>query len=210
MIRLGQKLQEERIKKGLTLEEVAKATKIRITFLSSIEKGEYDLLPSSTYAYGFARNYIQFLGLPEGELLALFRREYGGEKAVKVLPEGLSKSGDFPLHRIKFGQSVKIIIPLFLFFLGYIGFQYRYAIFAPPLDVSSPKENMVVPSQIVIVEGKTDPNSTVFINSDPVTVDDRGYFKKNVSVFSGKATITVKAVSHFGKEKTLERHIEVR
>ena len=210
MIRLGEKLYQERTRKGLTLEEVAKATRIRMTFLSSIEKSEYSKLPSSAYAYGFARNYIHYLGLPEDELLALFRREYGGEREVKVLPESFAKSQDFPLHKIKFDQTVKIILVLCIIFLGYIGFQYRYAIFAPSLEVLSPKENAEVLSQVVTVEGKTDPNSIVFVNSDSASVDDKGYFKKTVAVFSGKTTITVKAVSHFGKEKIIDRHIEVR
>ncbi len=49
MITAGQKLYEERIRRGLTLEEIARATKIRSSFLSAIEKGEYKKLPSSAY-----------------------------------------------------------------------------------------------------------------------------------------------------------------
>ena len=210
MIHLGEKLHEERIRRGLSLEEVSKATKIRASFLSSIEKGEYNKLPSSTYAHGFVRNYIHFLGLPEEEFLALFRREYGGEEDVKVLPEGLPKTEDFPLHKIKFGQTLKVILFLFLIFLGYIGFQYRYAVLAPPLEILAPKENTVVSSQVVIVEGKTDPNSTIFVNNDSVSVDNKGYFKKTITLFLGSVTVSIKAVNRFGKETTLIRHIEVK
>src|SRR3990167_654285 len=42
MVHAGEKLYQERIKKGYTLEEVSKATKIRSSFLGYIEKGEYD------------------------------------------------------------------------------------------------------------------------------------------------------------------------
>ena len=52
MIRVGQLLRDERVRKRLTIEEVAKATKIRTNFLSAIEKGEYKKLPSSAYAQG--------------------------------------------------------------------------------------------------------------------------------------------------------------
>ena len=210
MINLGEKLHEERTKQGLSLEEVAKATKIRVSFLSAIEKGEYHKLPSSTYAHGFVRNYVQFLGLPEKETLALFRREYGLEKDVRVLPEGLSKREDFPLRKIKFGQTIGIVLFLFVALLTYIAFQYRYALFSPPLEIVTPKENAIVMSQEIEVVGKTDSNSTVAVNGDPVSIDTKGYFKKTINVFLGKTTIIVKAVSGFGKEKTLLRHIEVR
>lgn len=211
MIRLGERLYEERIRRGLTLEDVERAIKIRSSFLSAIEKGEYNKLPSSTYAHGFVRNYIQFLGLPkEEELLALFRREYGGEEDVRVLPEGLPKSEDFPLYKIKFGQTVKVVLFIFLAFLGYIGFQYRYAIFPPPLEILSPKEGEQLVSQAVTVSGKTDPNATVLVNSDSTTVDHKGYFTKTITLFSGKTTITIRATSRFGKEKIVERHIEVK
>jgi len=41
MLHVGEKLREERTRKGHTLEEISKATKIRLSFLQAIEKGEY-------------------------------------------------------------------------------------------------------------------------------------------------------------------------
>lgn len=210
MIHAGERLYEERIKKGLTLDEVAKATKIRSSFLAAIEKGEYKKLPSSTYAHGFVRNYARFLGLSEHELLALFKREYDGEKHLKVLPEGLVRKDDFPLKRIKFNQTFKILILVFLVLSVYIIFQYRSAILNPSLNVSYPLENSIVSSQKVTVVGKTDPNSTVSVNNETVSLDKDGNFKKTVNVFPGKAKIIIKAVSNFNKTTILERQIEVK
>ena len=82
MIYVGEKLYEERVKKGYSLDEVSKATKIRSSFLLAIEKGEYKKLPSSTYVHGFVRNYARFLGLPEHEILALFKRQYDEDKFI--------------------------------------------------------------------------------------------------------------------------------
>src|SRR3989344_424814 len=101
MIKVGQKLKEARLKRGLTPADVAKATKIKESFLSSIENGQYENLPSGTYAQGFVRNYIKFLELPMEETLALFRREFNEEKIYKVLPEGFSSHKEFPIKRIK-------------------------------------------------------------------------------------------------------------
>lgn len=210
MIHAGIKLYEERARKKLTLEEVSKATKIKLSFLLAIETGEYVRLPSSTYAHGFVRNYAKFLGLPENEILALFKREYDGEKFVKVLPEGLLKHDDFPLKRIKLAQAFKILILIFIALLIYIIFQYRSAIFNPSLSISSPKENSIVLSQKVAVVGKTDSNSTVFVNNETASLDKNGNFKKTVNVFLGKGKIVVKAINNFNKSTVLERHIEVK
>ena len=81
---------------------------------------------------------------------------------------------------------------------------------SPPLEVFIPKENAVVNSQVVTVEGKTDPNATIFVNSDSVSLDNKGYFKKKINLFLGSTVINIKALNRFGKEKIIERHIEVR
>lgn len=209
MTRVGEKLYEERIEKGLSLEEVAKATKIKPSFLLAIEKGEYKKLPQGAYAYGFVRNYARFLGLPEHEMLALFKREYDEESFLKVLPDGFAKQNDFPLKKFKITQALEVLSLIFIILLAYIIFQYRSAIFNPALSVSFPKENSIISSQSVTVIGKTDPNATVFVNSDSVSLDKDGNFKKTINVFPGKSKITIKSVNSFNRTTVLERHIEV-
>ena len=209
MIKAGQRLKEQRKIKGLTIEDVSRETKIKISYLLAIEKGEYQKLPASTYTQGFVRNYAKYLELPEQEIAAIFRREFDEEKTFAVLPERLAKE-DFPIHRIKLADKAKIIIFLFFILLAYIIFQYRYAIISPPLNISSPLEGAIISSRTIVVSGKTDPNATVFVNNDTVSVDGNGNFKKVINAFSGKATVKVLVVNHFGKEKIIERHIEVK
>ncbi|MBI2622762.1 MAG: helix-turn-helix domain-containing protein [Candidatus Levybacteria bacterium] len=209
MIRAGQKLHAARLKKGLTLDEVSKITKIKATFLSAIEKGEYQKIPEKIYAQGFVQNYAEFLGLPKNEILALFRREFDEEKIYKILPEGLAKGKDFSLHGLKLQQTTIAIICIFLLLIAYILLQYRYVFLNPPLEIRSPKEGEIVSSQTVAIFGKTDSNATVYVNSDPVNLQRDGSFKKTLDLFSGKATITVKAVNRFGKETVLKRQIEI-
>lgn len=208
MIRVGQKLEEERLRRGLAIREVSEATKIREEFLAAIEKGDYKKLPSASYAQGFVRNYAKFLKMPEKETLALFRREFDEKKEFKVLPEGLVSSSGFSLRRFKMRFTAILIVLLLL--IGYIVFQYRYAIISPPLKISFPPEASVVSSSTVIVLGKTDPSSTIFVGDEQVSVSQDGNFKKEISVFPGKTTITVKAVNRFGKQTILDRHIMIK
>jgi cytoskeletal protein RodZ len=209
MIKSGEKLQEVRLEKGLDLEDVAKATKIKTEFLSYIENGEYQKLPSASYAHGFVRNYARFLGLPDEEILAIFRREFDEDKAYKVLPKSLEQREDFPIFKFKIRQAVLLAAIVLLFFIGYLVFQYRDAFLNPPLEITSPKEGIILSSQIKVT-GKTDSNCTIYIDKDAVTVDQSGNFEKVINVFPGKVTITVKAINKFSKETERKVQIDVK
>lgn len=207
MIKAGQRLKEERLKQGLTLDDVSKATKIKSSFLDAIEKSEYTKLPASTFAQGFVRNYTQFLKLPEEEVIPLFRREFDEEKIYKVLPQGFPDA-NYPVSRMK--KSQLILIPLlFLVLALYLLFQYKDAIFSPAVTISAPSENQTLKSTLVVVSGSTNPENVVYINSFPVSVDDNGNFKKTISVFPGKAQITIKVVNRFNKTTVITRNITV-
>ncbi len=210
MIRAGEKLRETRLEKGLTLEDVSKSTKIKPLFLSFIEDGNYEKLPSVSYAQGFVKNYAKFLGLPEEEIMAVFRREFNEDRAFKVLPQGFEQKDDFPVSGVKIKSTAVFIFVIFLIFISYILFQYRYAFLNPPLDIESPKEGAVVSSSQITVSGKTDSNSTVYVNKDAVSVDQNGNFKKIINVFSGKVFITVKVINKFSRVTEKKIEVEVK
>jgi cytoskeletal protein RodZ len=209
MIRVGQRLKEARLAKGLTLEEVSQATKIRSSFLASIEKGEYHSLPSSSYAQGFVRNYAEFLGLPQREILALFKREYDEEKYYSVLPEGFVQQEKLPIKRIKIRQAALLIIGILLLLGGFLFYQYRSAFFDPQLVVTEPKEQSQTQQEIVVI-GRTDLNATVFVNNLPVTVNQDGSFMKKITAFPGRNTIIIKSINRFGRETTVQRTVYVK
>lgn len=209
MIHLGQRLNYQRRRRNITLDEAARATKIKAAFLTALEKGEYNKLPSPAYAKGFVINYAVYLGLSKNEALALFKREFDEKRAYKVLPESLTRRQDTPRLRIKIQESLLVVIGLVLLFLGFIFFQYRSAFFAPKLDISSPKDGATFSKDVPIV-GKTDAEATVIVNNQPVSLNDKGEFTKYLTFFPGKTTITVKAKNRFGKETVVKREIVVK
>jgi len=209
MIRVGQRLKERRLKKGLTIEQVSQGTKIRPVYIIAIEKGEYHKLPSAAYVQGFVRNYAEFLDMPARETLALFRREFDEEKAIKVLPEGFSHHKEFPITRLKIQRAVYLMIAVFFLIGGFLLYQYRSAFIDPQLVVENPKENAVTSLQ-VMVEGRTDPSATVLVNNSQVAVEENGSFTKRVTLFPGKETIEIRSKNRFGRETVIERRIEVR
>lgn len=209
MIRVGEKLKEERKKRGLSLEEVAKATKIRAPFLEAIETGQYQKLPGSSYAHGFVKNYVEFFGFPVKEYLAIFRREYNEKENRSVLPQGLSKEEEFTLKRFSLTQAFWIGLVVLLGLFSYLLFQYRAAFWSPALTILSPKDKATISAQAVSVTGTTDANVSVTVNGLPVYIDATGKFTKEIPVFPGNVVLTIKAINSFGKITTIERDITV-
>ena len=210
MIRIGAQFQEERKKQNLSLEEVARATKIRVDFLSAIERGDYKKLPVVSYAHGFVRNYARFLGLPVEKSLALFRREFDEKKSIEVLPRGLTNQGEFSLPKFRIGRSTILIAAVLLIIVFFLLFQYRSAFFNPDLKVEAPRENQTVNSLIVEVKCKTDPNSTLSVENEQVPIEKNGSFRKEITVFPGRTSIDFQVENKFGIITAVKRNIIVK
>jgi transcriptional regulator with XRE-family HTH domain len=66
---LGEILRSARQKKNLSLSQVARATRIKQSYLEALEDGEYSVLPGPAYVTGFLRNYALYLGLHPDDLI---------------------------------------------------------------------------------------------------------------------------------------------
>lgn len=82
---VGQKLEEARKSKGVSLREVSESTKIRGDYLSAIESGNYQISLPEVYLRGFVRLYAKFLGLDQDAMVSELNLELGkpGEKNIK-------------------------------------------------------------------------------------------------------------------------------
>src|SRR5690606_27665080 len=95
----GQILKENRERKGVSLSEVATATKISHRTLAAMEEGDLSQLPPKTFLRGFVRSYASYLGLEIESVLGTFQDEMGSTKpkASKVATENSwtkSQSGE--------------------------------------------------------------------------------------------------------------------
>jgi cytoskeletal protein RodZ len=70
MSTIGQQLRQRREARSLTIDQAASATRIRARYLTAMETGEFELLPSPVHARGFLRAYAEFLDLDAEPLLA--------------------------------------------------------------------------------------------------------------------------------------------
>jgi cytoskeletal protein RodZ len=63
MASLGETLKEARLKKGLSLKELATKTRIQAHFLEAIEENHLDVIPGSFFRKSFVRQYADELGV---------------------------------------------------------------------------------------------------------------------------------------------------
>lgn len=208
MRRISEILQDKRLEKGYSLENVVKAIKIKKDFIIAIEDGRYFDLPSESYAMGFIKNYAQYLGVDKNKAAALFRREYEGVQGG-VLPTFKSRDAK-PAGKILFTPKNFIISIITLVIIGYIAFQYNSFFFGPKLEVVQPKDKMVVKNNIVEVSGKTDPYATVLINNEESYVQLDGTFKKTLYLFEGERIVMVTSQNRNGKNTKKLIHVTVR
>ncbi|HWQ84581.1 MAG TPA: helix-turn-helix domain-containing protein, partial [Anaerolineales bacterium] len=70
--RIGQKLKYQRSQLGLTLEDVERHTHLRQRYLTALENGDLNNLPSPVQGRGMLKNYASFLGLDPDPVLMQF------------------------------------------------------------------------------------------------------------------------------------------
>lgn len=66
---IGERLEEARKKKGISIREAAEALKIRGDYLQKFEGNHFDIGLAEIYTRGFLRNYATFLKLPADRIL---------------------------------------------------------------------------------------------------------------------------------------------
>jgi cytoskeletal protein RodZ len=63
--------------RGISLEQIAQATKINIRSLKAIEGGDFTKLPGGIYNTSYIRQYAKAIDFDEAELLAFYRIKMG-------------------------------------------------------------------------------------------------------------------------------------
>ncbi len=87
MRELGEYLRQMRESRGVSLEEVAAATKVNIRYLNAIEEGQYDILPPDVYVRGFLTAYGEYLGIEPEELFTRFEADKPKRKRRLFAPK---------------------------------------------------------------------------------------------------------------------------
>ena len=87
MSSVGPYLRELRERRGISLEEIARSTRVLHRYLEALEADDFAPLPAPVFTRGFIRSYCQALDLAPDEALALYEERHaasgeGGKPAV--------------------------------------------------------------------------------------------------------------------------------
>lgn len=203
---LGEKLKKLRSERRVSLGDISRVTRIRVQYLECLEEGKYDDLPADVYTRGFLKSYADFFGLDEKILLRLYEREKGiknslakngnGEKdKKKVHPISVSFISITPK---KITLSVIILLAVSIVFFIYRELGSFASV--PKLVILSPEDNSEIEGNLATISGTTEKDARLFINGQPILVNDEGKFLENLTLQSGPNTINVKSINRFNKE----------
>lgn len=76
---IGYRLRRAREARGLTVDEVADRLRIDKLYVTAMEQGRFDTLPSPFYARSYLRTYAHFLGLDVSAVLREYREQTAGQ-----------------------------------------------------------------------------------------------------------------------------------
>ena len=80
MSSVGEILKNTREAKGITIEQVAEATSIRVLYLEAIENEQFNLVPGEVYLKGFIRNYANYIGLNGPAMVEKYKEQVEANK----------------------------------------------------------------------------------------------------------------------------------
>ena len=82
----GEELRREREIRGISLKEIADATKISKRFLEAIERNDHNTLPAPVFTRGFVREYARYLGLNSEEMVNRYNYAAAGDERIEKPP----------------------------------------------------------------------------------------------------------------------------
>ncbi len=109
---LGRYLRRERMMRDVSLEQIARETKISLSILEALESDRFETLPSPAIVKGFLRAFAQIVGLSENELVLRYE---------SILEErGLSRRGPGSIRQRPPGKPRRLapVVWLLLVVLG--------------------------------------------------------------------------------------------
>jgi cytoskeleton protein RodZ len=135
----GERLKKTRENRKITLEEVAKSTKISTRMLQALEEEKFNHLPGGVFNKGFVRAYARHLGLDEEKALADYISAVGGEPEarpddveLKAIAERKEREGTVNRSTsLPFG-AMTVLLLLVAIGLGVWGFYSREQVGGAP------------------------------------------------------------------------------
>lgn len=105
----GEELRKQREIRGISLKEIADATKISKRYLEAIEKNDFVALPAPVFSRGFVREYARYLGLTPDEMVDRYMHFVRSDvERNQELPESLRDRSSIEEPQSSLGRNLWI------------------------------------------------------------------------------------------------------
>ena len=200
---------------GLTLEQAADDTRIRLKFLQAIESGDYQSLPGNVYTKGFLRNYAEYLNLEPDEMVALYVGERGGIEPLRTFAPMK------PLVKRSFIFTPTVLVPVvvlagIVLFVVYFYYQFTSFAVAPHVDITDPPGDAISQSPQFTLKGKANPDGRITVTVSPglepipeVKPNADGTFSVTVPLKPGANHVEIEVLDPSGKQAKASRTIQL-
>ncbi len=208
---VGQRLRSARKRRGLSLEDAERLTKVKLKYLKALEEDRHDLLPTEVYCLGFLRCYSDGLGLNTKKILQQYQSERRTFKSAKAQThQELAPARRLIAPKLLITPKIVFLVAsvaMVFTLILYIALGVRSFLAPPKLLISEPKLDSRVTSNQLEVIGQTDPAASLMINGELVSLKADGSFQRTVAVVPGLNTLEFAATNRVGKETRQTRKI---
>jgi len=148
---IGSALRAAREFRGLNLQDVADATRIRQGYIEALEDLRLDELPSRPFTIGYVKSYAKLLGLDGDAAVARFKLDVPDDSEPLRAPVGVRHERD-PRLGLILALGVLIVVAIFLWNIA----QRAIAKDAPPAQVAQAQASAAVSAPAAV---PVDPNA---------------------------------------------------
>lgn len=205
---IGEQLAKAREGAGRTLDELSRTLRIRREYLEAIELGSYSELPGEIYGLEFTKRYATALRMDSQRAALLHRAERAAHMPPKQAWRAFHRK---PLVRFRaqwlFRGLGAACGSLALFYAIAFGRTF----FGPPkLEIATPRLYQEIQDFRVVVQGRATSAQEVFVNGEPIAMEQDGSFTEALSLAPGYHVLRIAAVGRGGRETTQFRAVRVR
>lgn len=111
---VGQFLRDKRQERGMSIAEIARATRVPTSSVERIEADQFDELPAEVFVRGFLKSYARAIGVSEDEVLA----RYTASRTVAWVTPLPLPSATKPGRGRRVGVAIAFVLLLILFTLA--------------------------------------------------------------------------------------------
>ncbi|MCD6422361.1 helix-turn-helix domain-containing protein [bacterium] len=201
----GKKLKKARLRKGLSLREVALKTQIRYPYLKALEEERFKSLPPEPYGSFFVKRYAQFLGLSSKHFVLWYQREINVKKPSLTRPPEEIKFSLLGFLRRKLRYILAGILLAFAI-SSFLAYEVASFTKGPFLKIVNPAQEKLVASQpTMILRGVVDEEASLKLNGTLLEVKE-GTFEQEVVLKPGYNRFVFEAEDTLGRktEKVIE------